>query len=73
MIPFYALLVTCSLLHEGEGVACQNFWLPEPYRSLDDCLIAVSRADQGLRSIRSSLTSGTCTTDAPPPPPTEDH
>ena len=67
MIPFYALLVTCTLIYEAEGPSCNEFWIPEPYRTLDDCLIAVSRADQGLRIVRSSLTSGTCTTVAPPP------
>jgi hypothetical protein len=71
VIHFYALLVTCSLLHESTEPACNKFWIPEPYRTLDDCLIAVSRADQGLRIVRSSLTSGTCTTDAPPT--SEDH
>lgn len=57
---FFAILMTCYVEASGHR-DCQTMALPEPYRTLSDCLIVVEKADSGLRRIHSELYEGTCT------------
>jgi hypothetical protein len=61
---FFAILMTCYVEASGSK-DCQEIALEEPYRTISDCLIAIERADQGLRRINSQLYEGTCTQDVP--------
>ena len=61
---FFAILMTCYV--EASGYReCQTMTIPDPYRTLSECLIDIERAEQGLRRIRSELYEGTCTQEVP--------
>jgi hypothetical protein len=56
--------MTCYVEASGHR-DCQTMHLPDPYRTLSDCLIDIEKAERGLRTIRSELYEGTCTQEEP--------
>ena len=60
---FFAILMTCYV--EAGVRDCQRADLPDPYRTLSECLIDIEKVNYNLAKYGGSLFSGECTQEEP--------